>query len=430
MIRILSACIFIWVPGLFHSIKAQSFADTAAYYFEELKQVTNANAEFWNKDLYAPLLFVNPATREVFANTTDTTGILQGKGEIFYGVLPKRINISNTSVKWGGQYWAMVMLPVSKTKSNRVNLLVHELFHRAQQGLGFSAYNPDNNHLDKKEARIYLRLELEALQRAVAAAKYPASIKHVKQALVFRQMRRSLFPGADSTENLMELNEGLCEFTGQMMSGRNPEETKEHFRKRITGFISTASYVRSFAYETIPVYGWLLSQTNKKWHRQVNAQTDLTEFFIKSFNITIPSGLRPYTLRKAGKYNGKLISEEETVRDEKIKKQAALYTRLFIDSPHVELPLIKMNMSFDYTRMMPLETSGTVYPQIRITDEWGVLEAENGAMISADWRKAIVSKPVMIEGNTAKGDGWKLELKEGYVLVPSGSGNGYLVKRK
>ena len=61
----------------------------------------------------------------------------------------------------------MIMLPLSENKNDRINLLAHELFHKAQSGLGFTQNNKESNHLDQKDGRIYLRLELEALTKAV-----------------------------------------------------------------------------------------------------------------------------------------------------------------------------------------------------------------------------------------------------------------------
>jgi hypothetical protein len=89
----------------FYSGYAQpkSFSDTATLYFSELKTATKKNTSLWDLDLYAPVLLVNPVTREVYANTADSSGILKKEGEVFIGILPKDVNISNTSVKWSGQ---------------------------------------------------------------------------------------------------------------------------------------------------------------------------------------------------------------------------------------------------------------------------------------------------------------------------------------
>ena len=409
--------------------QTKNFSDTATLYFSELRTATQKNKSLWDIDLNGPVLLVNPATRETYANTADSSGILKKEGEVFIGILPKNVNISNTSVKWSGQHWAMIMLPLSQNKESRINLLTHELFHRAQTALGFVAYNPDNNHLDKRDGRIYLRLELEALKKAMQSTTQADMENHIYAALSFRKYRQSLFTGADSTENLLELNEGICEFTGMMMSGRAKAEQKDQFIRRINSFIASTSYIRSFAYETVPVYGYLLFANKKRWHRDINARADLTKYFIIAFKIKQPdiSSQSIIALRK--QYNGDNIIAEEIAREERIKKQLAEYRSKFIDEAHVEIPLQNMNMAFDYTRIVPLDDKGTVYPQIRITDNWGVLEVTNGALINQNWNKVNISYPSTINEYKITGDGWTLELKPGFVFEKDTNGKNYILRK-
>ena len=408
---------------------AQSYADTAKQYFEELAIVTHSKRSLWDRDLYGPLLLVDPSTREVYSNYPDSAGVLQKTGEIYFGKLPASVNISNTSVQWSGVRWAMVMRPLPMDRNNRLNLLSHELFHRIQKELGFIPHNPDNNHLDKKDGRIYLRLELEALKKAMVAATPKETNRHLRHALLFRIHRQSLYGKADSTENLLELNEGICEYTGEMYSDRSKVQFRNNFLKRIDFFIQSPSYVRSFAYETIPVYGYLLALTQPGWHRTINGTTNLTSFFQKAFSVRFPIDMAKEIASTRDTYNYSAIIREETSREERIAKQIMEYRNKLVDSPHVELPLINMNMSFDYTRMMPLEKLGTVYPQIRITDKWGILDVTKGALIGSNWNKVNVSYPTKIEANQISGDGWQLELKSDYKLVRDSLNNYRVVER-
>ena len=401
---------------------AQTRTDSCITYFEEIKQATRQHQQLWNKDLYAPILLVDPQTREIITNTQDSAGTLTAYKTAFTGKLPNKVNISNTSIHWNGRHWAMIMLPLPKDKKARINLIAHELFHRAQSSLGFQAHNPDNAHLDEKDARIYLRLELEALKQALKATSKTAIKKHLTNALAFRKYRYTLYPTADSTENLMELNEGISEYTGIMHSGRTSAEMRNYFQQRINAFIQSPSYIRSFAYEAVPVYGYLL---DPGWNKKINNHTNLTAFFITSFNIQLPANITNI----ANQYNGNIITSEENTRAEEIRKQKEAYVRMFLESPATELPLMNMNMSFDYTKMVSLKEKGMVYPQIRITDKWGILTVINGALISADWSKVRVSFPTNIQENKITGDGWTLDLSPGYTLVKDETGN-YKLKMK
>ena len=405
------------------------FTDTAAAWFEELKMATRQNLPLWKQDIYAPLLLVDPSTRNIYANTPDSNGNLTLTGNIYTGQLPETVNIANTAIEWAGQYWAMVMLPLPENKHSRIHLLAHELFHRAQKQMGFFPASPDNNHLDKKNGRLYLRLELEALKKAVLAPTRIELMKHLTNAIYFRRERHNFFPGSDTTENLLELNEGLCEFTGFMMSGREGYEARKYFVKRITEFTNSISYIRSFAYETIPVYGFLLNPTKKGWNREVLQTTNLTDFFSNAFMIPPPDRRRNNIVNIGKEYDYSNILAEESVREQQFLEQYARYRFQFIDTVHIEIPLIKMNMSFDYTRQFSLDSLGMVYPSIRITDEWGILQAEKGALINAGWNQVNISLPVAINGEKIEGDGWTLELNSSFTLEKDEVTGNYRVKR-
>ena len=423
-------CAIVTLPSTTARARQPGFSDTAAVYFGEIRAATAQNRDLWNLDLYGPILLVERESRNVYASLADSAGTLNPEGSVYTGVLPKTVNISNTSLRWGGREWAMIMLPLPAGKSARLNLLAHELFHRSQSALGFTNRNPDNNHLDRKDGRVYIRLELEALKQALLAGSADDLHEHVANALAFRQFRRVLFQGADTTENQMELNEGMTEFTGVMLSGRSDREVRDHFMKSIGDFLVDRSYVRAFAYETIPVYGYLLAGTNPGWNREIGGNTDLTAYFEKAFGISLPPDLKRAMAGIGEKYHSKIIVDEETERDTRLQKQIAEYKSRFIEKQHLEIPLQNMNMSFDYKLIVPLEDKGTVYPTIRVVDNWGILTVNNGALMSPGWDKITVSVPAELGEKFLKGDGWTLELKENYHVVGDRQGGNYVLKKK
>jgi len=411
------------------SVKAQR-QDSITVFFDEMKEASVKNRGLWNKDLYGPILLIDPKTRKVFANEPDTDEILKSRGSIYYGILPAKINIANTAINWGGKRWAMIMLPLSDSKQNRINLLAHELFHSIQPSLGFTLTNVENNHLDQKEGRIYLRLELEALKKAVQSVSDKELQKHLTHALIFRKYRNTLYDDYENTENLLELNEGIAEFTGLIVSGRNSEQTKVFLIKGIDNFMKNPTFVRSFAYHTTPVYGYLLYQKDPDWNKKINAKTDLTDYFIKRFNIRIPTALQKTAEKLSGDYNDKAIMKEEAERDEKTKKLIAEYKLKFIQQSHFEIKFEKMNVSFDPRNIMPLEDKGTVYSNIRVTDLWGILTVENGALMSPDWGRISITNPIKTENKKISGDGWTLELTDSYTVEKdTATGNYMLIKK-
>lgn len=425
---VLTAFFFLFVSG----VKAQKPSispDTISVYFDELKTASKRNIGLWNKELYGPMMLIDPKTREFFANEPDPEGILKRNGTVYSGVLPTTINIANTAINWGGKRWAMIMLPLSQNKENRINLLAHESFHSIQPSLGFTLNNAENNHLDQKEGRIYLRLELEALKQAVQSSSEKEYTHHLTNALTFRKYRNRLYKGSETTENLLELNEGIAEFTGLIVSDRNKDQTGLYLLNGIDGFMKNPTFVRSFAYYTTPVYRYLLYHKDPDWNKKIDAKTDLTDNFIKAFDVRIQTDLQKAVKKLSDNYNGTSIIKQETDREEQMKKRIAEYKMKFIQQPHFEIKFEKMNVSFDPRNIVPVDDQGTVYPNIRITDLWGILTVENGALMSPNWNKISISNPVKTENKKVSGDGWILELTEGYTIAKDeDNGNYKLIK--
>ncbi|OPB98741.1 hypothetical protein BAS10_03440 [Elizabethkingia meningoseptica] len=404
--------------------------DKLSEYFREIKNATGKESKLWNKDLYGGILLVDPKSRQVYSNESDAKNSLAPHQDIYTGTLPGNINIANTSVQWNGKTWAMIMLPLSKDKYDRINLLAHELFHTVQSSLGFPQGNKESNHLDQKDGRTYLRLELEALKKAVLSDSQKEQRKHLTNAFMFRKYRNILFPGSNETENQLELNEGLAEYTGFVISGRNKEQTKQHFSDNINSFLKNPTYVRSFAYNTTPVYGYLLSQKDKYWNQKVTANSNLTDVFIKALNIKIPADVKAAVEKISPEYDGASIIKEEQIREEKIKIRIAEYKAKLIEQPHLEIRFEKMNVSFDPRNILPIEDKGTVYPNIRVTDNWGILEVKNGALMYPNWDRMSISIPAKINDQLVEGDGWTLQLNSNYTVKKDEKGNNYILIKK
>jgi hypothetical protein len=407
--------------------QAKISTDTVSNYFQEIKENTCYYKDLWNLDLYGPILLVEPESRVVYANFPDSVGILKQDGKIFSGILPDNVNIANTAINWSGKSWAMIMLPLPENKPERLDLLSHELFHRSQPVLGFTMNNPANSHLDQKEGRVYLRLELEALRQALIAKSDSEIIRNLTNAIYFRNHRYSIYQNAKSSENSLELNEGLATYTGIYMSGRDNRQLEDYFEDKITGFQNYPTFVRSFAYLTIPLYGILLSKTDKFWNKQIDNNTNLTDFFIKYFNLNIPDNPG---LEIINQYGFSKIDTDETKREERIKQLTLDYKARFIEQPHLEIRFEKMSISFDPRNIMPIEGYGTVYPTLRVSDNWGILTVSDGALLDTNWDKITVSEPTLINNDKVVGNGWTIDLNRGYVIEKNNSDNNYSLKKQ
>lgn len=392
-------------------------------YFNEATIATINHTSLWNRNIYGPMLLVNQETRQVYANEPDSIGSLQKNGSIYTGILPEKINIANTAIYWQGKTWAMIILPLPENKEDRLNLLTHELFHKTQSSLSFVAANPANNHLDKKDGRVYLRLELEAMLQALRAPDISSRKNYLTDAFTFRRYRYLCYPGADTLENALELNEGLAEYTGAVMSGRSKEQMILHFDKSVNEFLQNPTFVRSFAYQTIPIYGYLLYQIQPGWNSQIKNNTNLATYFIKAFNLSLPEDIKTIIAAREAQYNGVAIIAAETKREERIGQQLAAYKQEFVTQPHTELRFEQMSISFDPRNIIPLEEYGTVYTNIRVSDKWGILTVTQGSLVSSSWNKISLGLPDKITDRKVTGKGWELQLADGYHLIKETSGN-------
>ena len=426
--------IFILILSLFicSSLTAEEYKSekTEANYFAEIQLATAQQKKLWGIDLYGPILLVDHKTRRVISNFADSENVLIKEGNLYSGLFPKNLNIANTSISWNGKNWAMIMLPLSTDKNERINLLAHELFHRTQSGLGFTAHNPPNNHLNEKEGRILLRLELEALKKAIVAANASESKLHLSNALSFRNLRYKKYPDAAASENLLEINEGLAEYTGLIVSARDHQQTQTHFIKSIDRFFKNPSFVRSFAYVTIPVYGYLLSDSIENWNLDIKDNTNLTDYFLKVYKIELPQNIEKRVSDVNKKYNGDVIRVEETERELNNIAINAEYIKKFVYDPHLEIHFENMDFSFDPRNIYPLNDLGIVYPNIRVTDNWGILTATMGALMSPNWNKITTSMPTNIKSDKVTGDGWILELTNDYDIEKEPNSKNYKLIKK
>jgi len=405
-------------------------ADEIMAFFNQTREATESHTTLWDKDIYGPILLVDSQTREVFANVQDAKNELTPKGGIFVGSIPGELPVSNTDITWNGTHWAMLELPLPEKRYDRIDLVTHELFHRTQFSLGFKPFREENSHLDQRDGRIYLRLELAALEAALKANRLTKSEEHIRNALIFRKYRQMIYRGSQVTENSLEILEGLATYTGQIMSGRDKWEWREYLIRRINSFEETPSYVRSFAYETTPVYGFFLQQKDYSWNKKVDNETDLTDFFSEAFGMDSRIILHTYVKQVAEDYNWRKIVDQETKRAALNNSVLDEYRNKFLEQPHLEIKLEDMNMSFNPGSLIPLdEDEGTVYPTIRLSDNWGILTVEEGgALLRSDWRWVIVSEPLEITDDLITGDGWEIELNEGYQIQELPDGNYLLTK--
>lgn len=419
----------------------------AAQYFQELKQTSDRDGgKMWGLPLYGPILFVDPNSRNAVANQADLEGKLVAQDGVFIGKLPNEMNASNTATDWAGVHWTMVLWPVSDFRQPRERLLLHECFHRLQKQLGLPARDAVNAHLDDLNGRIWIQMEWRALERALRTSGQ-AQREAIADALLFRAYRRSLFPEAEKNETALELNEGLAEYTGVRLSSADLQETVVRADLILRQARNNPTFARSFAYISGPAYGALLDLVGGpsrevsggsgrplsggarrtfgggSWPKSLTPSSDLGELLRQRFGIRL-SVSEAAARAAVARYNGQEIIALETKQEQRRKREIAEAKKKFLDGPTLILSVTAdVNYSYDPNNVIGVDGSNTVYPTLRMVDAWGVLTVTNGAWLERDTAghltRARVPAPTDLSARPLKGDGWSLELTNGWTILPS-----------
>ncbi len=413
--------LFLLLPVATAGQSAPIDTPTAREYFEEVRQIGIADAgRLWGKSVAGPLLFVDPSTGSIVANRADARGLFKVGNGVWTGKLPDGMSPANTGIEIGGTRWAMIMWPLPDNRYVRRRLLLHESFHRVQDSLGLPATNPQNSHLAGADGRIWLRLEFRALTEALlrnGKARHTA----IRHALTFRAKRHSLFPGAADDERLLEINEGLAEYTGLMLSGLPPNVLGDRVATQLSQQETQESQSRSFAYASGPAYALLLDDADSSWRRKVTAASDLASMVRDAYRITLRAAdaddlIATYT-------GSRMVAAERARETNRVATEAKLRAR-FADGPTLTLPVAgKFSFSFDPNGAIPLAGLGTVYESSRMSDEWGSLVVSSGGVLLLRNPAGLITGVVLpgpaIKPDGAEGDGWKLTASPGWTATES-----------
>jgi hypothetical protein len=220
----------------------------------------------------------------------------------------------------------------------------------------------------------------------------------VAAALAFRAQRHQ------EEERLLEMNEGLAEYTGFAVAIPAVSERIAPLLRKLANAEKGDSFARSFAYTSGPAWGTLIEMKDPLWTRRVTAGDDLGAIASRLWKIT--ARLPP----DADYDEGPLRAEEKARGVRKLEAMATL-RRKFVEGPVLTIPLKQMQFTFDPNRVQPFGDLGTVYPTMEVRDVWGKIVVSGGGLISADYSRLVVP---------ASGEGYELTLNEGWKIVAGG----------
>ncbi|HEV7837007.1 MAG TPA: hypothetical protein VGO75_02990, partial [Gemmatimonadaceae bacterium] len=402
---------------------------TALSALRDARSICEADrGDLWNRSLCGPIALVDRQTRLVIANDTVPGKHFLRLGDAYVSTLPASQYVANTSFPWGGRTWTMVALPLPKDRYSRADLVMHESFHREQQALGLRQTDALNNHLDMRPGRTWLRLEYRALARALDALPNSALARHhAESALIFRAQRRSIYPGSDTLEATLEIQEGLPEYTGQRLAmrltGDGPARVAQHVREYEA---NTPTFVRAFAYGTGPALGVLLDHFSPGWRDAIRTRRDVGALLAQSIDFRIPAPrlLGSVARARAQEYGWDEVDHAEAARESARAPLMREYRARLQDGPTITLTQSRdsLSWSFDPTELIGFDLSSAIYPSGTFSAGWGKLTVERGGVLVAnDLSRLRVGAPSTQPAPAAtsiSGDGWTLVLNPGWALVP------------
>lgn len=371
----------------------------------------------WGRTLCGPVLVADRTTRFAAASERPPDGAFQQRDGVFAGQVPEGVAQANTSTDWGGRRWATVLMPLPDDRFGRVSLLAHESFHRIQPALGLAGADVLNAHLDQRDGRYWLRLELRALATALRlegrAARAAAG-----DAVLFRAYRQRLYPGADTLESQLERAEGLAEYTGDKLALLQTGLPVARVADAVTRFETRPTYVRSLGYGTGPALGLLLDRYAAGWRARA-ARRGMARELAAALGFVPPADLAGAAATRATAYGGAELAAQEDARERDRQQRLADFRARLVTGPVLVLEQSRVSRAFNPNNLVPMPPEGTVYPTGSFSAEWGSLDVtEGGALLAGDYRMLRVSLPADTTGHTVKGAGWTLELAPGWTIRP------------
>jgi hypothetical protein len=124
-------------------------------------------------------------------------------------------------------------------------------------------------------------------------------------------------------------------------------------------------------------------------------------------------------------YDIQAIRAEESEREAMINENTRRIVTTFNEKPVVTITMESPNFSFEPEDINFLDTLGTLYEKLRVSDNWGRLAVnEGGALLTNDLHTLRVSaRDIVVDKNHISGAGWHLVLNDGWRAVPADDGS-------
>lgn len=397
-------------PGYFTTEKA-------ADYFKSIEELClQDNGQLWGKNLYGPVMFVDRTNRRIIANFPDAEGHLKGHDGIYTGIYPNELIVYNEPIVFGGTTFAMVPVPPVENEPWMKALSIHALFHCFQKANSIENTLVVHDQFNEEDARLWIKLEWKALRKAITS-QGEEKLRAIRDALVFRNTNRELF-GLSKEELRYETREGLATFTDMKFTNNTPEALNKRLLENLDWIYSMPSYSVFYGNTSGSLYSKLLYDTGFDFRSIAADSADLGNLVQQAYKVELPPICRDVAGSLGLCYDLNIISQEEEERMRLIHAELHKLTSTFTGKQVVYIELVSPYFDFEPEDVHPVDTMGTLYSSIRVSDNWGKLTVNKGGCLISGSNKYIrmTAKDISIAKNRIEGNGWYMILNQGWEL--------------
>jgi hypothetical protein len=295
-----------------------------------------------------------------------------------------------------------------------IEVCLHEMCHYwVEKNNIHLSYN--NSHVDNKWARIYLILELRALQHALLSTDEQEE-QAIIDALTFRKQRHLLFPEQVEEENKFEFDEGFPEFVAYTLFYPNSNSIKERLYEIIENQINQKSFYRNFGYTTGAVYAHLIHDF-KLYRVTLFQNLNIVAAMIQSRKIiAIPDTIPPFC---KDKYNFEQVKYyEDSIEQQRLYLLDSIKYQL-TDGAKIIIKDEQSVIGFNPNEMFAIDTLGTYFSLLEISGDFGFLKTEKGAILQNNVILVFIDKHVAGNKKTVKetfgitlNKGWRMKKRD------------------
>lgn len=396
------------------SLKSKNISD-ASFLFKEVKRICdNDGGELWGENLFSKAILINIDNRFFVANDSLPIDNCARKGMYFIGYLPNIYPMANSTLKVGSKKYASIRYSDKNEFDTLlyIRTFIHEMFHVFMSSNNYDNVTYNNPHMDTRDGRVYLQLELLALKKALISNGVNRK-EAIKEALCFRNKRQSLFPNSKANENNFEIQEGLAQYTEYSLAIFSERERMSTLLNSIDRLIKETSYMRSFGYETGASYAFLNNISND-WRKTVFIENDLSKITMNLYGVNDTevdtSNLSIYI--KNYDYKSILLKEDSIEGAKEIFKLNII--ERFNNGVLLVADLEDNSFSI-ISNMIQLDSTSTYFPYIKLTGKFGYINSKNEAIIN--WLKNEVYfllENIIVENNKTNSNDIVVDINKGW----------------